>query len=496
MTTSVTPHVTLKTRVVRGVFWTSVETSGRQILALVVYAALARLVAPEWFGLVALGIVYVSFAEIFVTQGFGVALIQRRDLEDGHLDAAFWISMTMAGALTVATLLLADWVASIFHEPRLASVLRWLSVSLLLAGLSAVPKAALTREMKFRPLAARSLLATLTGGVIGLAMAWQGFGVWSLVAQQLSGAAVAAAVLWWATTWRPSFPPSSHHIRDLYRFAAAIAGDSLLWLATNRTDQTIIGLGFGAAALGPYALANRCVQLTMDAVATPVQVVALPALSRIQMERDRVQSAFYRLTETLAAIALPTLSGIAVLAPTLVPLLFGPRWTASVAPLRALAIYGILYIPVSFVHPLTLAIGKPRVALILSVCHTALTISLCLLAMRWSPLAVAGAVCVSMAISSVMSLTVCARLTGISIRMLGSHLWAPALASTIMSTAVLGFQYFARERLGDLLTAVGGIALGATIYGAGLVVLRRELLRQLSQLVSTHARPKFDRGDC
>lgn len=455
---------------------------------MVVYAALARLVGPEWFGLLALGVVYVSFVEIFVTQGFGTALIQRRDLEDGHLDAAFWITMTMAGALMLTTLLLADWVASIFREPRLASILRWLSLSLLLAGLSAVPRAVLTREMKFRPLAARSLLATLTGGIIGLAMAWQGFGVWSLVAQQLSSAAVTTAVLWWATTWRPSFPPSRHHIRDLYGFATTITGENLLWFATNRTDQTVIALGFGAAALGPYALANRCVQLTMDAVATPVQVVALPAFSRIQAERDRVHSAFYRLTETLAAVALPTFCGIAVLAPTLVPVLFGPRWTASVSLLRALAVSGILYIPVSFVHPLTLALGKPRIALILSVCQTLLTIGLCLLAMRWSPLAVAGAVACSMAIGLTVGLTVCRRLTGISILMLGSCLWAPALASTIMSTAVLGFQHFARERLGDLLTVAGGVVLGASIYGVGIAVLRPELVRQLSQIVLTRGR--------
>jgi PST family polysaccharide transporter len=319
-------------------------------------------------------------------------------------------------------------------------------------------------------------------------MAWQGFGVWSLVAQQLSNAAVATAVLWWATSWRPSFPPSKHHIRDLYAFATTIAGENLLWFTLNRTDQTAIGIAFGAAAVGPYALATRCIQLTMDAVVTPVQVVALPAFSRIQEERERVQSAFYRLTEIVAAVALPTFCGIAVLAPTFVPLVFGPAWNSSVSLLRALAISALLCIPVSFVHPLTLAIGKPKIALVLSVCHTLLTIALCVLAVRWSPLAVAGAVCLSMAIGSAVGLTVCRRLTGISIWMLASRLWVPAFASMIMSTALLAFQHFARELLGDPLTVAGGVVLGASLYGVGIGVLRPELIRQLSQLLSSRAR--------
>src|SRR5437762_8688077 len=255
------PQASLKSRVVRGVFWTSMDSWGRQVLAFVLYAALARLVGPESFGLVALGVVYVAFVEIFVTQGFGTALVQRKTLEDGHLNSAFWISLIMAAALTLATVLLAERVAIIFAEPRLAELLRWLSVSLVLMGLSAVPQAALTREMAFRALAVRSLLATLTGGVVGLAMAWQGFGVWSLVEQQLSGAAAGVIVLWWATTWRPSFPPSMPHVRDLYGFALSIAGNNLLWFGTQRADQTLIGYGFGAAALGPYALASRCIQL-------------------------------------------------------------------------------------------------------------------------------------------------------------------------------------------------------------------------------------------
>src|SRR3989442_12194932 len=153
----VVPQDALKESVVRGVLWASIESWGRQVLAFVIYAVLARLVGPESFGVVALAGVYVAFIEIFVTQGFGTVLVQRKNLEDSHLDSAFWISMAMATALTLASVTLAEQVAIIFGEPRLASVLRWLSFSLPLIGLSAIPQAILTREMGFQALAVRSL---------------------------------------------------------------------------------------------------------------------------------------------------------------------------------------------------------------------------------------------------------------------------------------------------------------------------------------------------
>jgi O-antigen/teichoic acid export membrane protein len=226
----------------------------------------------------------------------------------------------------------------------------------------------------------------------------------------------------------------------------------------------------------------------MDAVAVPMQVVALPAFSRIQDERDRLLNAFYRMTEVVAVIAVPAFSGLAVLAPSLVPVIFGPSWSAAVPLLQALAVFGLLRVPTSFGHPLILAIGRPGIYFSLFVLQTVLTVALCLLATRWSPLAVAAAVSLSMAMNSAVQLAVWRRLAGVSIRMLGSRLWAPALASAVMSAAVLAFQHLVRERLGDLLTAVGGVVLGASVYSIGMVVLQPELVRQLARILLSRAR--------
>ena len=181
----------------------------------------------------------------------------------------------------------------------------------------------LEREMAFRTLAIRTLLATLAGGVVGLGMAWLGLGIWSLVGQQLSSAITGAAVLWWATSWRPSFHISRTHLRDLYGFSINIIGNDLLWLGSQRADQLVIGVRLGASLLGPYALAVRLLELLIDLVTAPIAVVALPAFSRLQNERQRLQEAFYKTTEAVATVSIPAFCGISVLAPSVIPLFFG-----------------------------------------------------------------------------------------------------------------------------------------------------------------------------
>jgi len=218
-----------------------------------------------------------------------------------------------------------------------------------------------------------------------------------------------------------------------------------------------------------------------EALAAPLQSVALPAFAEIQDDLGRLRNAFYSLTEVTALAAMPAFCGVAALAPTLVPLFFGAKWVSAVPLLQALAVWGFLCMPLNFGHPLMLAVGRPGIYLVLAVSQTALTLGLCLLAIRWNAVAVAWAVSVSMAIHSMVFLLAIRWLTGISVRAVVSRLWAPALVSAAMSGAVLVFQELAREHLGDPLTLVSGIGLGALVYGLGISLLRPELVRQFRQ---------------
>src|SRR5262249_55170477 len=137
----------LRQRVVRAVLWSSAGSWGRQVLSFALYAALARIVGPDAFGVVALAGIYISLTEVFVSHGLGTALVQRKDLEAAHIQSAFWLNVSVAVVLVGVSFVVAGAVAALFGEPRLTGVLRWLSCSLLLTGLTAIPSAILTRGM-------------------------------------------------------------------------------------------------------------------------------------------------------------------------------------------------------------------------------------------------------------------------------------------------------------------------------------------------------------
>jgi len=472
---------TLRESVISGAFWAGIERWASQILSFSIYVLLARLVGPTSYGLIALASVYLGLIEVFMNQGFGTALVQRKDLQNEHLDSVFWVNLAIASVLAVGSIVLANSLATLFGEVQLAPVIQWLAISSVLASLETVPRAILVRNMGFRALSVRSLSGLLAGGIVGISMAWFDFGVWSLVGQQLANLLVGTAAVWWVVPWRPSWRISKSHLRDVYGFSMSLLGTDLLWYGAQRIDQTLIGYVFGASALGPYALAARSIALVRDLVTGPVQMVALPALSTLQEEWERLRNAFYSFTELVTAVVVPAFFGIAALAPSFVPIVFGDQWVSAVPLFQVLAVYAIVCVPLSFCHPLMIASGRPGVYLVLSTFQTALTLGFCLIATHWSPVAIGGALSLATVVHAVMFLVVCQKMTGISIRILMGRVWAPTITSCLMFGVVYVFQSLAKELLGGIVTVVSGVFLGVAIYCLGMALLRPQLIRQIAQ---------------
>ncbi len=472
----------LKSKTLTGVAWSGVENWSRQLLSFAIFATLARLLSPEDFGLVALAAVYVALVDIFVTQGLGTAVIQRHELEPGHLDSAFWIALALGAFLCLSTLLLASPVASIFGEPRLASVLRFLSLGFIFLALAAIPSAILTRRLEFRALAVRSVVSTIAGGAVGITMAALGYGVWSLVGQQLMAGFSGMACLWWEVGWRPRIRLSWRHVRDLAGFALSIMGNNILWLFCQRTDQTLIGYGFGAAVLGPYALAARVTQLMMDSVAGPLQNVSLPAFSRVQMDRRKLKESFFRFTETGAFIAFPACAGLIVLAYDIVPLLFGREWTPAAPVLQVLAAYAALRVAMTFFHPLMLAKGRPGLYLALFALNASGTLVGCLIAIQFSPRAVAFALVVNIIVHSLIFFLICGEVVDIQPRRFLAVFRMPLAGSLAMAGMVWLLRSLIGTALSPLSLVLVCVPFGILVYALLVFFFRRDLLRQVLDL--------------
>lgn len=428
---------------VRGVAWSGIQNWVSSLIAAVVFFVLAHRLSKEAFGLVALASVLIGFLEIFVRMGFTQALVQRAKLEQGHLDSAFWLSVVLGCVLFLGAVLGAPALSSFFGKPDLTPVIRWLSLSFVIAALSNTQAAMLQRDMAFKILATRSILAAAAGGLVGVVMAYLDYGLWSLVGQVLTTRMTATLVLWIGSSWRPGLRVSMVYCRELLSFGAFVTGIELLNFASLRIDVVIMGRFLTAADLGVYDVAWRLLNLMTQVLTQTTAAVALPTFSRIQSDRAQLRHAYLTATTMTVLSAFPAFVGVAVLAPELVHVFFGAEWEASVTPMRVLSLVGMLYAVLYFNQPVLFACGKPSWRLGLAVVHVVTQTAAVWIAVRWGVVAVAAAF------------------------VLRTYLIAPLSHACI--SALIGVRY------ADYFRAYRG-PLVASLFSALLVLLVRETL--------------------
>ena len=254
----------LEKKATKSIFWSFIEKWGGQLISASVFLLLARLLGPDDFGLAALASVFISFMSAFVNQGFVPAIIQKEELSSKHLDTAFWSSLSIGTLMYLMTFTASGLIAKSFGEPELQLVIKWLALVFLIIAFESVQTAILQRNFDFKKLALRSLVATFVSGVIGVIVAFLGYGVWSLVAQQLVNRIINVIVLWKASPWRPGFNISIKHFRDLSSFGINVMGVNILRFFNQRSDDFLIGFFLGTTALGYYTVAYRLLRLMVN----------------------------------------------------------------------------------------------------------------------------------------------------------------------------------------------------------------------------------------
>jgi len=380
--------MSIKQKAIQGVIWTAIRNWGSQAGSLIIFFVLARLLSPEDFGLVALANVFLAFMQLFLEQGFGQAIIQRQDLESEHLDTAFWVTLAVGVLLALIGVSTAGLIAGSFDQPALAPILRCFSVLFVITALSRVQQAVLERRFEYKAIAARWLVATFAGGAIGIAMAFLGFGVWSLVAQQISYATLGTLTLWICSDWRPGFRISIRHFHDLFGVGMHIMGFNFLSFFNNRINDFLVGYFFTPTILGYYSVAYRVLNVMTQLLVSTSRDVALPTFSRLQEDPERFRRAFYTATQLTSAIAFPTFLGMAVMARELVLLLFGDRWLPSVPLMQVLAFMGMLRSITFFKGSVFIAMGKPAWWFRLSLLNAVTNLLGFAIAYRWGIFAV------------------------------------------------------------------------------------------------------------
>lgn len=477
--------MSLRRRITIGTIWSAVGSWGEQFIAFLIFLALARLLGPKAYGLVGMAMVVTGFGIALVARGFSWALVQHKELEPGHLDAAFWFLLIFGVALMIAAMASADVVAAIFGEPEVAGLLLWLSPVLILSALSAVPIAILRRDIKFGILTARSLIGIVAGGAVGITMALLGYGVWSLVAHQLTIRVVEVLAVWTTCHWRPGLRFSWRHFHDLRRYGMNRTGASLIGFLNEYVPRFIIGLFLGPVALGHFTLAWRVIEILLFVLILPFANVALPAFAHVQDRHAEVQRMMLAGTRFSSLMALPSFLGVGVVAPDLVPTMFGVQWTPGVPVMQILALLGLPMVFIAFNNTVLTGLGKAGWQLILTVFSTLLIVVLLLLVIKSGIIAVALALLARGYLSWPVGALIVRRLTEVRYGPLTRGSIPQLIAALVMAASVWAWRYFMEGVMPREPLLATSIAIGAAVYGGAILVIARPLVGEALELLRT-----------
>jgi PST family polysaccharide transporter len=255
----------------------------------------------------------------------------------------FWINLILSLTITVITSVLAPGIAWFYREPRLTAITVVTTIGFLLGGLSIQHEALLKRQMRFSALGLIGFLAMLLGYVVGILMAWRGYGYWALVGSQLGLIGTNTVLVWFVCGWIPGLPSRHSGVRPMLSLAQNITGFAILNVFARNIDVLVIGRQLGAQPLGLYAKAYQLINLPTDNTNEPLNTIALPALSRLTDDPERYRHAYLRMLAQVALVTMPCVAVMFAASDWIVQLILGPQWSQTAPLLSLLAVSGLLY---------------------------------------------------------------------------------------------------------------------------------------------------------
>ena len=297
----------------------------------VVSIALARLLSPDDFGLVALVMVFIALANVFVHSGLNTALVQKKNADNVDFSTVFYASIFIALLFYGLLFFTAPLIAEFYNGREIiVPVIRVLGLTLLIGALNSVQAAYIERNMLFKKLFYRSVGAIIPSGLFGVGLAVAGFGIWSLVGQQLLNVFLMCAIMWFTVKWRPSLDFSFERFGKLFSFGWKLLVSSLLDTGYRNIRDLVIGKMFSATDLGFYNRGDQFPRIIISNINSSIQSVLLPSLSTVQDDRVRLKQLVRRSIKTSAFLILPMMTGLAAVAEPLVQIVLGEKWLPAV----------------------------------------------------------------------------------------------------------------------------------------------------------------------
>ena len=469
-------------KVITSLLWKLFERMGRKGITFIISLILARLLTPDDYGIVVLVMVFIDLAITFIDNGFAVALVQKKNADDLDYSSIFYLSLVFAGICYAVLWFFAPQIACFYKIPEIQSVLRVLSLIIFIGVINSIQYTILSRNMHFKQSFKVTIIAVSISAVLGIVLAYHGFGVWALVWQKIISYIVSCIIMFWLIKWHPRLMFSFKRIGKLFSFGVNTFFASVLNFAYNDLCSLVIGKSFSSADLGIYSKGITFPQFIVSNLDGSIQSVMFPAFAAYQDDRQRLKEMVRRSIVTSCFFVIPAMVGLAVVAEPLVVLLLTEKWLPCVFFLQWACIKFAFW-PIQTANMQVLkAMGYGGTLLRFETIKKIICVAGFCLAAFWfrSLKAIVILDALATLISVIISTLPNSRYINYSIHQQLMDVFPSVVLSAVMGLCIVGMRFFG---LGSVLTMVLQTAVGMLVYFGLAFLFRLESLGYLLRII-------------
>lgn len=471
-----------KKSVIGNFIWRFAERCGAQLVTFIVSIALARILDPKDYGTIALVTVFTTILQVFVDSGLGTALIQKKDADDLDFSSVFYFNFIVCIILYVGMFIAAPYIALFYKDTTLTPVIRVISLTIVISGVKGIQQAYVSKNMLFKRFFFSTIGGTIFSAVLGIAMAYMGYGVWALVAQQLSNTAIDTLILWLTVKWRPKKMFSYERLKGLFSFGWKLLISSLLDTAYNNLRNLIIGKLYSSSDLAFYNQGEKFPKVIVMNINASIDSVLLPTMSIEQDNPERIKQMTRRAIKTSTYVMAPLMMGLAFCAEPIVRLVLTDKWIFCIPFLRIFCITYMFW-PVHTANLNAInAMGRSDWFLRLEIIKKIVGLAILLSTMWFGVMAMAYSLLLSSVLSQIINSWPNRKLLKYGYLEQVRDFAPGILLAVLMGICVHFVEYMS---LPMIVTLVIQIVLGSIIYIVGSAILKLEEFQYLLEMIKS-----------
>lgn len=471
-----------KKSVIGNFIWRFAERCGAQLVTFIVSIVLARILDPKDYGTIALVTVFTTILQVFVDSGLGTALIQKKNADDLDFSSVFYFNFIVCIILYVGMFIAAPYIALFYKDTTLTPVIRVISLTIVISGVKGIQQAYVSKNMLFKRFFFSTIGGTIFSAVLGIAMAYMGYGVWALVAQQLSNTAIDTLILWLTVKWRPKKMFSYERLKGLFSFGWKLLMSSLLDTAYNNLRNLIIGKLYSSSDLAFYNQGEKFPKVIVMNINASIDSVLLPTMSIEQDNPERIKQMTRRAIKTSTYVMAPLMMGLAFCAEPIVRLVLTDKWIFCIPFLRIFCITYMFW-PVHTANLNAInAMGRSDWFLRLEIIKKIVGLAILLSTMWFGVMAMAYSLLLSSVLSQIINSWPNRKLLKYGYLEQVRDFASGILLAVLMGICVHFVEYMS---LPMIVTLVIQIVLGAIIYIVGSAILKLEEFQYLLEMIKS-----------